>query len=168
MTISRSGNLVETSLELLGRHRYFWGHHRYISFSRYRVDDLLALPPARGRTREHPANAWHGWMSCYGGLFGAAKTVVQEVGGFDMIFSVRQAGEDQNLGRRLALGLDGRDRVFIYEPPFAWHPEENLPWAPALYTNLCAQEHQLSHRDLNGLTLEECSRCPSFGWLKEI
>jgi len=155
-------NLIEASLAILGRRPYCWGHYRFTDFSRYGLDALLALRPEQGRTREHPANAWHGWMSCYGGLFAAERQLVQAVGGFDLIFCGRHAGEDQNLGRRLAWHLDRSERVFIHEPPFAWHPEQRIPWGTPRYTNLCPCGHRLEVTRRGWVDLLQCRACPYF------
>src|SRR5215813_7200767 len=101
------------------------------------------MPPDAGRTREFPPNAWHSWMSAYAGLFGADRKVLLQVRGFDMIFSGRHGGEDQNLGRRLAKFVDGGSSIFVYEPPFAWHPEENAPWDQPVVSNVCSGDHQV-------------------------
>jgi hypothetical protein len=160
-------NLVETSLELLGRERHFWGHHRYISFEAYSPERLLELPPERGRAREKPPNSWHLWLSCYGGAFGAERTLVLELGGFDLAFSCRQSGEDQSFGKRLAARTTGGERVFIHEPPFAWHPTVPEPWGAPAYSNLCEDGHELEESDLNGMPVSSCRRCPYFLALDE-
>jgi hypothetical protein len=119
------------------------------------------MSPEKGRSREHPPNAWHSWLSCYGGLFGAERMLIEKIGGFDMMFSGRHAGEDQNLGRRIAQSIDKSNRVFIYEPPFAWHPEERIPWSIG-HTNICPLNHQLSWSSYEGLNIEKCVICPYF------
>lgn len=154
-------DMVLKSIELLRRRPYFWGHYRYVSFSKYHVDDIIPMPPGEGRSRERPANAWHSWQSCYGGLFGADSALLRDLGGFDMIFCGKRGGEDQNLGKRIARAIDRSDRVFIYEPPFAWHPEEKVPLNPG-YSNLCPSKHQLSLSSYEGLALERCAVCPYF------
>jgi len=158
-----AASLVATSRDLLRDRPYFWGHHRYVSFADHRVEDLVSLPPDRGRPREFPPNAWHLWMSCYGGLFGAPADVVREVGGFDLVFSGRQASEDQQFGKRLARRVDGRDRVFIHEPPFAWHPTEPEPWDPPAYCNVCLVGHQVFPDMVGSVAVHRCSRCPWIG-----
>jgi hypothetical protein len=160
-------NLVETSLELLERERYFWGHHRYISFDGYAPERLLELPAKLGRPRETPPNSWHLWLSCYGGAFGAERSLVQELGGFDLAFSCRQSGEDQSFGKRLAAETTGREKVFIHEPPFAWHPTEADPWGAAGYSNLCDGRHELEQAEVNGMPVSCCRRCPYFVALDE-
>jgi hypothetical protein len=154
-------NMIQKSIELLSRRPYFWGHHRYINFSKYQVDEIIQMPPEKGRSRENPANAWHSWLSCYGGLFGAERALIQRLGGFDMVFCGKHGGEDQNLGRRIARNIDQRDRVFIYEPPFAWHPEEKIPWSISS-SNLCPSKHQLLRSSYEGLVIEKCVFCPFF------
>jgi hypothetical protein len=153
--------MIQKSLELLSSRSYFWGHHRFIDFSKYCIDEIIQMPPERGRSREHPPNAWHSWLSCWGGLFGADKMLIEKIGGFDMMFSGRHGGEDQNLGRRIAQSIDKSNRVFIYEPPFAWHPEEKIPWSIG-HTNICPSNHQLSRSSYEGLSIEKCIICPYF------
>lgn len=160
-------NLVESALELLDRERYFWGHHRYISFDSYAPERLLELPAQLGRPRETPPNSWHLWLSCYGGAFGAERALVQELGGFDLAFSCRQSGEDQSFGKRLAAEMTGREQVFIHEPPFAWHPTQAEPWGKPGYSNLCEAGHELEPADLNGMPVSSCRRCPYFVALDE-
>lgn len=160
-------NLVESSLELLDRERYFWGHHRYISFAGYAPERLLELPPELGRPREKPPNSWHLWLSCYGGAFGAERALVLELDGFDLAFSCRQSGEDQSFGKRLAARTTGGEHVFIHEPPFAWHPTEPEPWGPPGYSNLCEGGHELERAELNAMPVSSCRRCPYFVALDE-
>ena len=152
-------NLVETSTRLLAGSRFFWGHHRYIPFTGKSVAALQALPANAGRSRESPPNAWHLYLSCYAGLFGAELTMLRDAGGYDMIFCERQAGEDQSLGRRLAR-MQGSEKVFIHEPPFAWHPEERMPWSEACYSNLCAGAHDVLIDIVAGIRIERCKVCP--------
>lgn len=155
-------NLVETSAALLRRQPYFWGNYRYIDFSRYAVDELITLPAHHGRSREMPPNAWHLWLSSYGGLFGAERRLVEQLGGYDLIFLGRHAGEDQNLGKRLAERINHTERIFVHEPPFAWHPETRMEWSPPRYSNLCRSEHQFSSITLGGITIKKCRACPYF------
>jgi hypothetical protein len=153
-------NLVQTSRELLSREPYFWGHHRYVSFAEYSVEALSTMPPDRGRPRESPPNSWHLWMSCYGGLFGAETALVKNCGGFDLIYSCRQANEDQDFGKRLAHLIHQRERVFVYEPPFAWHPTEPDPWGQVRYSNLCQEGHDVVAATIQGIPVERCGKCP--------
>jgi hypothetical protein len=152
--------LIESALERLADRPYCWGHHRFLSFEQHTLDEILRLAPEAGRPREHPPNAWHGYLSCYGGLFAARRDVVIEVGGFDLVFLGRCANEDQSFGRRLALHVDGDDRVFVHEPPFAWHPEGRLPCPPPGYTNICASDHDLEDAEVGGVAMVRCRRCP--------
>jgi len=69
--------------------------------------------------------------------------------------------------RRIARTLDHSDRVFIHEPPFAWHPEERISWSEPGYTNLCA-EHRLVEAEEAGIRIERCAVCPYFRALGEI
>ena len=151
--------LVAATVGLLAEAAYAWGHHRFVNYASYAREQLLELGPERGATREHPPNAWHFWLSCYGGLFAARRSVIVDVGGYDMRFCGRHAGEDQDFGRRLAKALDGRDTVFIHEPPFAWHPTERLDVPPRAWSNLCA-EHRLVALEIDGVPGSRCSDCP--------
>jgi hypothetical protein len=155
-----AASLVASSRDLLRMYPYFWGHYRYISFMDNRVEDLVALSPDGGRPREFPPNSWHLWMSCYGGLFGAAADLVREIGGFDLIFSCRHASEDQQLGKRLARCIHGTDRVYIHEPPFAWHPMESEPWESAAYRNVCQTDHQTFNDVVGAVSIQRCALCP--------
>jgi len=158
-----AAELVAVSRELLRTLRYFWGHHRYLSFADHPVEELVALPPDRGRPREQPPNSWHLWMSCYGGMFGAPADLVRDLGGFDLVFSCRQANEDQQLGKRIARHVDGTDRVFVYEPPFAWHPTEPEPWGPPAFSNVCPSDHETVDGTVGRVPVQRCKRCP---WLR--
>lgn len=149
---------------MLERSPYFWGHHRYIRFEGYTLEDLVKERPDAGQTREHPANAWHSWLSAYAGLAGARRELLLEVGGYDMAFCGRHAGEDQNLGRRLARHVHGIEQIYVHEPPFAWHPEEPLPWAEPRYSNLCSGAHELVTVECDGRVIQQCGRCPYFSF----
>jgi glycosyl transferase family 2 len=123
-------DMVESAIDPIQTFGYVWGHHRYIDFG----DDpmaILNLPPDAGISREQPANAYHRWQSCYAGMFGAKRDLLMELQGFDMVFEGRIGNEDQQLGHRLFQKF-GLDWVFIYEPPFAWHPTlvEDVPKPP--------------------------------------
>jgi hypothetical protein len=155
-------DLIQTSREILERHEHFWGHYRYLDFSKYSLDTILRLPPSRGRPRENPPCGWHLYLSAYGGLFGANRRWLQTQGGYDMIFCGRHGGEDQNLGRRLSRFLGYREKIFIYEPPFAWHPESRIPWSAPGRTNLCRSEHHLENVRIRGVIVAKCCRCPYF------
>lgn len=135
-----------------------FGHHRYIDFREHSVDELLVSDPSIGREREKPPNSFHLFYSCYAGMFAAKRSLLLEIGGFDMMFLGRHGNEDQSLGRRLMTRF-GMQRVFIHEPPFAWHPTEpNHTWARRR-NNLCG-EHQLEQVTTNGVLFTICQRCP--------
>ena len=113
-------DMVESALRIIHSEGYVWGHHRYINFG----DDPMSvvdLPPSAGQSREREANTYHGWQSCYAGMFGATRRLMLDLGGFDMVFQGRIGNEDQQLGLRL-LKRFGLHHVYIHEPPFAWHP----------------------------------------------
>jgi hypothetical protein len=161
-----SPDLVQETLRVLGSEPYCWGHYRFIDFASRSLDEIMTLPPEAGRTREMPPNAWHSWRSAYAGLFAAPRALLQRVGGFDMMFSGRHGGEDQDLGRRLAALVHHSDRVYVHEPPFAWHPEHNIPWDEPRYSNVCADTHEVVHGEIMGVTVHRCSRCP-FYWVPD-
>lgn len=150
--------LIEKFVAELQVHRVVWGHHRYIDFDQYSLDQLLTLDPRKGRSRELYVNDLHGWQSCYGGCMGAERSLLLEVGGYDMVFLGRHANEDQNLGRRLLHYMKQGDRVWIYEPPFAWHPTR-VEWHGGPVTNLCGGD-ELNTIEINGFRFEVCPRCP--------
>lgn len=136
----------------------FWGHHRFIDFETHGVRDLLAMAPEEGRTREHPPNALHGHWSSYAGMFGAHRRFLIALGGFDMMFMGRHGSEDQNLGYR-ALRARGQEKVFIWEPPFAWHPLTSPGLPVASRTNLC-ESHDTMPVEVNGVMFQDCRNCP--------
>jgi hypothetical protein len=154
-------DLVENCRARFAAGRYFWGHYRYIDFSQWSVDELLRLPAIAGKPRESPPNSWHTFRSAYAGLFGAERSLLLDIGGFDMLFSGRHGGEDQDLGRRLAERTRDGGRVFVCEPPFAWHPMERVPWDADRRTNLCPGDHDLAVGAADGV--QRCLKCP-FLW----
>jgi hypothetical protein len=155
-------HLVEHARALLRIKPFFWGHHRYLDFPRYGLEEIFQLPAGAGRPRESPPNTWHLWMSAYAGLFGAEAAYVRDRGGFDLIYCGRHAGEDQDLGRRLAAHAGDGERVFVHEPPFAWHPEHTAPWSAPRYSNLCEAGHALRSADVDGHAVRQCALCPYF------
>jgi hypothetical protein len=155
-------DMAASAAALLEQSPYFWGHYRYLRFDGLTVEQIVRLPPEAGRAREHPPNAWHLWQSAYGGLFGASKDLLLEVGGYDMAFCGRHAGEDQDLARRLARRVYGSERIFVHEPPFAWHPEERIAWGEPGWSNLCTDGHELAAARVGGLPAQRCGRCPYF------
>jgi hypothetical protein len=136
---------------------YIWGHHRYIDFDQHDLREIASFPPDRGRSREQWIGA-HTWQSCYAGMFVAKRSTLLEMSGFDMQFSMRHAGEDQQLGYRLMKRI-GATRVMIHEPPFAWHPAGPRIW-PEQVTNLCdyrGEQHDIYHVAEG---VERCRKCP--------
>lgn len=138
---------------LMSNLEYIWGHHRYIDFTGHSPDEIAELPPEMGRSRERTVPDFHGWQSCYAGMFAARRSLLIKMGGFDMQFSMRHAGEDQHLGYRL-MRRAGERQVYIHEPPFAWHPEGFWEW-PEQTTNLCS-DHDFYTVD----GVVRCHRCP--------
>jgi hypothetical protein len=154
--------LIESTLRVLSSSPVCWGHHRYIDVDPRTLAELLALPPDAGRARETPPNARHTWQSAYGGLFAAERALVQRIGGFDMIFSGRHGGEDQDLGRRLSMYLNADGFIYVHEPPFAWHPDRATPWEAPRSTNICGGEHEIIRGEVRGVRADTCVRCPFY------
>lgn len=151
---------VESAVRLLRLSPVVWGHHRFLPLAGFSVEALIDLSPAAGRSREEGVNRWHQWMSCYGGMAAFTHQAFIGVGGYDMAYAGRHAGEDQDLGRRLSLRLGHSGQAFVHEPPFAWHDVESLPWAPAAWTNLCPGSHDLAVEVRGGVLFEACRACP--------
>ena len=89
--------LIQSMMRVLSATPVCWGHYRFIDVENRTFDELMALAPDAGRTRETPPNAWHSWQSAYGGLFGAQRALVQQAGGFDMVFSGRHGARTRIL-----------------------------------------------------------------------
>lgn len=154
-------DMLESSLKVLREEPYLWGHYRYLDFADHSVESILGLPKELGRARESPPNAFHGWQSGYAGLFACEITLLKAVGGFDMAFCGRHAGEDQNLARRLCLAMGRPDRIIVHEPPFAWHPERREVWATPRAHNLC-DHHALVESRIGRHRLLRCTNCPHY------
>lgn len=117
------GNLVERAAEIALREGWCWGHHRYRDF---RVPFDNDDPPENGRSREYWVNDWHGYQSSYAGLLAIRRDLFWEVGGFDLGYLGHHGSEDQQLGLRLSRRGPRPGMSFVWEPPFAWHPETPL------------------------------------------
>jgi hypothetical protein len=155
--------MVAACRRLLAERDWFWGHHRYVDIAGRTVEALSAAPPGIGRSRETAVNAWHLWQSCYGGLFGGRTDVVRGIGGYDVAACCRAGGEDQAFGWRLVRRTTGGERVFVHEPPFAWHPVPPDPPGTPAWTNLCAGPHDAAGDTVAGAPVQRCRRCP---WLR--
>jgi hypothetical protein len=151
--------MVEAVLARLEVDDFVFGHHRFIDFTGWKLEALMEAPPEAGAEREHPPNHEHLWQSCYAGMFGIRTELIRRHQGFDMMFLGRHAGEDQNLGRRLLLER-ATTHVFIWEPPFAWHPIKSSSRRPTA-TNSCG-DHRLDFTTTNGVLFQTCSRCPYY------
>jgi len=112
-----------------------------------------------GRSRENPIPpAWHGWQSCWGGMFAAKREWLCDLGAFDMAFNCRHAGEDQHLGRRI-MAQENQPGAWICEPPFSWMgAPDREDWLP-LKTNSC-KDHDLKSVVMNAVEFMRCSKCP--------
>lgn len=142
---------------------FAWGHHRLFDGAPD-VAALLDRPAETGASRERGVNVWHGYWSAYSGSFGAWRDYLMRAGGFDMLFNGRHAGEDQNLGRRLAHHNRDGLRVFIHEPPFWWHPPFDAPsesWPAPGWANVCPDgAHSWVATPMAKGQLLRCTRCP--------
>lgn len=150
-------NLVQTALEEVSGKRVVWGHHRYVDFDQY-GEQLLDLDPSFGRSRESRAPGEHSWQSCYAGLMVAERGLLLEVGGYDMMFLGWPGNEDQSLGRRINHHLGLGDRVWVSEPPFAWHPVRDQTHGTTK-TNTCGNGSAwLEPMTVNGVKFDRCSK----------
>lgn len=137
---------------------FVWGHHRFVDFDAG-AEEILTWRPEAGREREHPPNSFHLHHSCYAGMMAAKRDLLLEMGGFDLLFLGRHGSEDQSLGLRM-LQRFGMGKVFIHEPPFAWHPLASPKRVYRGRTNLCAGEHELGYTTTNGVLFQICAQCP--------
>jgi len=144
---------------------YLWGNHRLVDFADYNADQIMALDMKDGETREHPTPPfWHGYQSCYGGMFAADTAFIQEFGAFDMAFNGLHGSEDQQLGYRL-MKRAREEKVHIIEPPYSWHSVElkhgdtraRAPWL-APQVNGC-EAHDLVETTRNSFKYLACTRC---------
>ena len=148
-------DMLLAALEVVERDGFCWGHYRYIDFDEIPMATLLDMPPERGRSREHGVNRWHGWQSSYGGMFAIRRDLFWEVGGFDLGFLGVHANEDQQLGRRLS---GGTLKTYVHEPPFAWHPENDV-FHSVPKTNIMGA-HWMVRTAINGMDFFVCEECP--------
>lgn len=152
-------NTIETAAALLREKPFYFGHHRITTFNNKSVEQIQAMKPEEGQSREHGVNRQHLYQSAYSGSFGARRDVLEAAGGWDMAFACRHAGEDQQLGRRLS-----GDHVFIHEPPYWWHPSERYEWGKHQYTNLC-DNHEFVLLKYNRFPFNKCSKCPFYKYV---
>lgn len=144
---------------------YLWGNHRLVDFANYNADQIMALNMKDGESREHPEPPhWHGYQSCYGGMFAADTQFIKDFGAFDMAFNGLHESEDQQLGSRL-MQRSEEHAVYILEPPFSWHSielkhgdtRERAPWLPPKI-NGCAV-HDLVETTRKSFKYVQCTRC---------
>lgn len=159
-----SPTTIEDGAQLLLKKPYWWGHHRLTSFKDKSVEEVMAMHPSMGRSRETAIPAWHLYQSCYSGSFAFRRKVVEEIGGFDMLFNCRHGGEDQNIGLRLAWKYEQTNRVYIHEPPYWWHSTDADPWVTPEYSNLC-DSHELREESYSGYKFEFCDNCPYYRYI---
>jgi hypothetical protein len=145
-------NMLEESEKLLEAKTFFAGNYRYIDFAGHSTFALAHMPPAAGRSRENPPNFSHLYYSCYGGMIGVQRKEFLRLGGFDMAFLGRHGAEDQQFGFRYS-----GQRVFVYDPPFTWHPEPRVAnWDNNTpHTNSCRD-----HEFVTGDGIKQCQKCP--------
>jgi hypothetical protein len=152
-----SVSVIEDGINLLRTNPFYWGHHRYIEFSDKKVKEIVSLSPNVGRSRENGVNRLHTFRSAYSGSFGIRREAMENVGGFDMAFSCRHAGEDQQLGKRLSKNGE----IFIHEPPFWWHSTRGEGWGDHAYSNVCGY-----HGDLKQYgDYIRCDMCPYYKYV---
>ena len=160
-------NVLSVMQEKLKTEPYIWGHHRFTDFdepsgaeeAEVLIARLQSMPAESGRSREHPANFEHQYLSGYGGMLAASRRLLMMLGGFDMIHN-GDHGEDQALARQLSHFIGRGDGIFIHEPPFAWCSNKYFP-IPDLETNVCKDhQHTFSAQTLGGVPLHQCSKCP--------
>lgn len=151
--------MIADSLAVLETEPFFWGNHRIIDYGDMTVDAIQALSSNHGLSRENPTNYGHAFTSCYGGMFGIRRYLLWDMGGFDMAYMCRHAGEDQQLGYRL-MRRHNENTAIIREPPFSWMGTGRPPWDPPRVTNMCRGEHVLSRSFYGGLPFDICLYCP--------
>lgn len=151
-------NMITQCEERFREGPMFWGHHRYADLSAP-TEEIIRWDPSKGRSRETSANRWHGYFSAYAGMMGARTTYLRDhLGGFDMAFMGRHAGEDQQLGKRFMYDV-GSTGIWVCEPPFSWHPEQPVP-RRVLRTNSCRDHELVEERRPQGVVVERCTKCP--------
>lgn len=156
--LAPKNQLAEVERIMSDGRMFMFGHHRFIDFAPGR-EAIVDLDPEAGATREHPPNHLHMYLSGYGGMMAVRTSFLKAVGGFDMLFLGRHGNEDQNLCRRMLHAIGVGDQVFIYEPPFAWHPTVATPWLVGP-TNLCNDgTHELLETN-DPFPHTYCTRCP--------
>lgn len=161
--------MVEDALHTLGGRDYLWGNHRLIDFDDKAPDEIRNLPRVAGDSRERPVPpAWHGYQSCYGGMFVARTDFLRSIGAFDMAFNGLHAGEDQQLGYRL-MRRAGQHLVYIEEPPFSWHSIElrdgntraRYPWLEPLRNGCGPDHHDFADVFISEVRFIRCRACPA-------
>lgn len=146
---------IEQAVRIAESEGFCWGHHRFVPFEK-RV--LLDQKPEKGRSRETGVNQWHGFWSSYAGFFAIQRNLFWEVGGFDLGYLGYHGSEDQQFGRRLSLLGDHKEKTYIWEPPFAWHPETPLHHSSP--TPNTWGTSRLEKKTINGHDFMVCRECP--------
>jgi hypothetical protein len=150
-------NLVSSALEEVQKRRVVWGHHRFINFDMH-GESLLDLTPASGRSRESHVNGEHLWMSAYAGLMVAERSLLLDIGGYDMMFLGRGGNEDQSLGKRISNFLGQNGKIWVSEPPFAWHPEGPRTHGTVKINSCGSASSWLEPITINGVKFNRCSK----------
>ena len=144
-----------------------YGNYRFVDFGAHSPEELTEAPASLGASRESPPNYEHLWLSAYSGLSAFESLLYWDVGAFDHIYNGARGRVDQELGKRVAAALHQGDRIFIHEPPFAWHPTSGSR-IPCIVpsTNGCMDEHELfdDAYAVNGhrIPMLRCRRCNYF------
>jgi hypothetical protein len=163
-------SMISDSLEVLEGKQYLWGNHRLLDFQNRSLDNIRLMDRWRGMSREMPEPPhWHGYHSCYGGMFVARTDFIRDFGAFDMAYLGRHAQEDQQLGFRL-MYMEREEKVFIHEPPFSWHDvalkqgdtRAREPWLEPMRNGCGPDSHDLVQTSISGCPFLKCSRCPFY------
>jgi hypothetical protein len=161
-------SMVEDALRVMEGKDYIWGNHRLTDYADRSLDEIRLADKESGVSRESPAPpAWHGYQSCYGGMFAAKTDFIRDFGGFDMGLNNRHSNEDQQLGYRL-MKRAGEEKVLIEEPPFSWHGIElkqgdtraREPWLEPIRNGCVPGSHETVRAIIGGAIFLECQRCP--------
>ncbi len=152
-------DLISTFDKLLDTSDVIWGHHHFVDYNKYSVQDIL-----QGDLPFTPREAYigkHYWESGYGGLMGFHQDYYIKLGGTDMWFQNVGSAEDQDFARRVMLDK-GWDGIEVHDPPFAYHPiyhpDHRLPITPEP-ANTC-NIHQIVTKTLHNIDYSACKVCP--------
>jgi len=161
--------MIEDTLAAMEGEEYIWGNHRLVDFATTSYGEIRLTHPSVGKSREVPIPpAWHGFYSCYGGMFAAKREFLCDFGAFDMAFNGMHGSEDQQLGYRL-MKRAGMTQVRILEPPFSWHGIElkggdartRSPWLEPVTNGCGILSHDFAEDFIEGVRFIRCRNCPA-------